>query len=94
MKQNLATLLACIAFTGSQLGVLAADADAPPPKDPMNIDLPPAIRSFIAGKEQQVKATAAKYKVEVWPEVMDYFNAARKGDTTAAEELFSEVRRT
>jgi len=60
----------------------------------MKLELPPAVRSFIAEKERQVKAVADKYKVEVWPEVAEYFAAAKKGDAEAADELFKEVRQS
>lgn len=66
----------------------AADA----PADAGAVRLPAPVRKFIAAKEQQVQALAKKLGVEVWPDVTEYFAAARRGDWPEVEGRYGSLR--
>jgi hypothetical protein len=87
---NLAIRALVTLWVGTSL-MTAADKRGPG-RTKMTNDVPPRILSFCADKEDQVKRLAARLKVEIPAVVVEYFDAARKGDWVQAFELYSEVR--
>jgi hypothetical protein len=86
-----ALLWVAFAFVSGTAGAAAADKDSPLSSQSAT-NLPPVVLAFCAAKEQQVKQLAARLKVEVLPQALDYFAAAKKGDWMQAFDLHREVR--
>jgi len=58
----------------------------------VKLALPAQVQKFISEKEQQVKSAATKHKVELWPEVVNFFDAAKKGEWPVAQEFYRDLR--
>ena len=71
-------LMALVTLLATAAGIAAAEKESPPPNVAAT-NLPPMVLAFCAAKEQQVKQLAAKLKVEVLSQALDYFEAAKKG---------------
>lgn len=57
-------------------------------------DLPPALKRFVAAKEKQAKREADRVRLELSPEVLDYFKAATDGDWSQALGMYQDARRS
>jgi hypothetical protein len=55
--------------------------------------LDPRLPKYFTTKEREARTLAKELKLQVAPEVWDYFDAGRKGDWTAANKLFAGISR-
>lgn len=53
--------------------------------------LPSRVRRFAADKERQVRTAATKLDVQVMPAALDFFGAAKKGNSVEAMDAYREV---
>jgi hypothetical protein len=74
-----ALLLAACALAGTALG---ADAPDNPPK------FDPRLQKFFAAKERHARALARDLKLEVAPEIWDFFDAGIEGDWATVRKLW------
>src|SRR5690242_17465468 len=78
-----ALLLAACTSAGRALG---ADAPDNPPR------FDPRLQKFFAAKERHARALAAELKLDVAPEIWDYFDAGVEGDWATVRKLNSAAR--
>jgi hypothetical protein len=61
---------------------------------PAKLNVPPDVRRFVAEKERQVKALAGKHQVELWPEVLEFFDLAGKQAWPDASEVYRDLKQS
>ena len=94
MKLCRLRFLQLLALACARVPALVLGADRKAPTEDVNLPLPAQVQKFIADKERQVTTIAVKHKVELWPEVVNFFDVAKKGEWPVARDLYRDLRQS